>query len=177
MWSLGVVTFILLSGYMPFKGSEEETKPRIYILATLPNGIKLSDMPGLKGLPGIDECPALAKNAKIGYSSFDGLVADLNLGFLKDDLTKMASGLASKYGSKAMQALGTGNIDELMKLKDEALADAKVAFVAAAKNSAGEGEGSEELLLQVGNATEENPFAKNGLILKLNWKEKYLNYA
>ena len=37
-----------------FKGSEEETKPNVYILATLPNGIKLSDMPGLKGLPGRD---------------------------------------------------------------------------------------------------------------------------
>ena len=111
---------VVMGALKKFTGAK---KASAYFLARLPNGVKLSNIPLLKDLPGIKEAPVLAKNAKIGYSTFKGPIVQLNMAFLKQDLMAAASKL-EKYGEHAVK----GVEGKLMKVKDEAIAKAKKAF-------------------------------------------------
>ena len=119
-----------------FKGSN--TKADLYFLASLPHGVKLANLPGLDSIPGIDQAPALAKGAKIGYSTFGGPIIQLNMGELKGMLQDAATKL-TKLGQEAASAIGQGKMGDLMKIKDQAIEEAKSAY--------GKVASSEELLL------------------------------
>ena len=74
-------------------GSVEERKPRAYMIVSLQSALKMSELPGMGSVPGVEEAPTLAKGAKIAFSTFNGKPGRASLPFLPRDLAKAASGL------------------------------------------------------------------------------------
>jgi hypothetical protein len=137
---------VVLGAVKYFTGSK---KTEAYVMASLPNGIRLSNIPGLSSAPGISDVPTLAKGAKIGYSTFGGVVADLNMPFLKGDLTKAMQSLGEQFTLKGMSALSSQDVSSLTKLKDDAVGAAKGALMDVLK-----AQGRHTKLLQDGSMTD-----------------------
>ena len=56
----------------------KDAKPRFYATFEMPDGVKLANIPGFKGIPNIDQLPVLGESTKIAYSNFDGIAASMS---------------------------------------------------------------------------------------------------
>ena len=104
-------------------------KTNLYMLARLPEGVKLAEVPMLQSIPGATELPVLAKGARVEYSTFSGAVVDLNVDFLKEDLMKAALKLGGQYlPPSLMEYLPLGEQQDMKQAAAEAVRQTQTAL-------------------------------------------------
>ena len=112
-----------------------KSKPSVYVMLSLPDGLKLSNIPVLNGTAGADTLPVLVKGAKLGYSTFNGTIANLNLPFVKEDLMKAMAGLGNEFGAeKLLSMVANPELRTLTELKDAAMRGAASAVSEVSKS-------------------------------------------
>ena len=117
----GQQTRIQFGAYKKQKGSPEEIGWKVYAIVSLPEGLKISTLPGMETVPGVTEAPVMDKGALIGFSNFEGTAGSLNSAFVSRDLCAQIELSQQNYGMKVVAEVEAEEMDHLTKMTDAAL--------------------------------------------------------
>ena len=110
-------------------GPRSSAPAKVYAAMEVQKHFALSELPSMRGLPGVDMAPSLVAGSTIRFSSFNGSVAMLQRAFLKEDLIQAAATLAHNHGGATnLTMVPAPAMAKLKANRDIALSNARIAL-------------------------------------------------